>query len=140
MGFLETRREAPVVPVAPWEKHEGECAVLQGWLIPSEGLLGWGLQMGAKGAVGTRSKHNERKHFSYMPILGKCFYFSATQYCQLAVSEPGLPRLEVQQEPGSLQPVNPSSIRTTCRHITGVWGGSLPGISDSEGLGTQSQT
>ena len=70
-----------------------------------------------------------------MPILGKCFYFSATQYCQLAVSEPGLPRLEVQQEPGSLQPVNPSSIRTTCRHITGVWGGSLPGISDSEGLG-----
>lgn len=54
MGFLETRREAPVVPVAPWEKHEGECAVLQGWLIPSEGLLGWGLQMGAKGAVGTR--------------------------------------------------------------------------------------
>lgn len=58
-----------------------------------------------------------------MPILGKCFYFSATQYYQLAVSEPGLLRLEVQQEPGSLQPVNPSSIRIACRaYYRGVGG------------------
>jgi len=40
-------------PWLPGKKHEGECAVLQGWLIPSEGLLGWGLQMGAKGVVET---------------------------------------------------------------------------------------
>lgn len=64
-----------------------------------------------------------------MPILGKCFYFSATQYCQLAVSEPGLLRLEVQQEPGSLQPVNPSSIRIACRaYYRGGGGAPSPGF------------
>lgn len=57
MGFLETRRRPQGFPWLPEKKHEGDCAVLQGWLIPSEGLLGWGLQMGPKGAVGTRVTH-----------------------------------------------------------------------------------
>lgn len=44
-------------PGLPGKKHEGECTALQGWLIPSEGLLGWGLQMGPQGAVGTLVTH-----------------------------------------------------------------------------------